>query len=342
MEAITRSRNSMVFLAAAAASYALGTIFGIIAYATLSGPSAFGTFRDLGHASDWLHFVGAFLALAGVCVAGWETFPLQQRGRLAELLSASTATLLVAIGSLVNAASTSSQAAANVIVAVGIGVWAFLALARAARYNLVEQQAPGTAGPLVPLWLAACGGIVLLAVGSGFTVGVYDQGLGIATGILDALGVGVLAYALTAACSKGLLPSHPTMTVVLGLGVLAAAFVVSAVVAGLVFTSQGTLKGLRIGVSITGTVTCAGVVLLGIAAWLRVGQIVVAAGTGEGAGGSGWAMPWSSARAPGASRPPAYPTGPWGGGGPGRVEPGTTVPGQPAPPAGDWREEPPP
>jgi hypothetical protein len=296
----------MMMLAAAAGFYALGTLLAIIAYATFSGDtlSSYHTFRDLARASDWLHFVGVLIAFGAVCKVGWETMAARVADQQAELAVAAVATLLAAIAALVNAASERSTATADILMAVGTGIWGLLALSRAVRLNLAAQETPGPASPLATLWLAAAGGLVLIAVGSGFDVGLTDQGLGIAVGILEAIGFCLLAWALLSARTRGLMGGLPTGSVVQALGLLALAGVTAAVVAGLVFTPHGTLKGLRIGSSIVYTVRLVGVVILGWAAWRRLGEIVSGRPAVPRQGGSGWAWHGQGGQAPAAPVPP--------------------------------------
>ena len=262
----------------AAGAYALGLLFTVIAYATLSADSTSGvnTFRNLGHASDWLQFVGFLIALSAVCAAGWESLRSRRRDIIAELGMAAVATLLVAIGSLIQAASSSMLSTANVLSAIGIGLWAILTLSRAARYNLAEQQAPGSQARLAPLWLTASLALVLLAIGSGLTVELTDRGLGIASGILQALGFGILAWVLIASRASNMLQARAVRSVIKGLVLSALASVVAAVVAGIVFTPHATLKGLRIGISIAVTIMVVGIVFLGISGWVRFGELVTA------------------------------------------------------------------
>lgn len=88
MNAITRSRHAMMLLTGAVSFYALGIILEIIAYATFSADTvnSYNTFIDLGHAADWLQFVGALAALAAVCTAGWETMAARVADQQVELV----------------------------------------------------------------------------------------------------------------------------------------------------------------------------------------------------------------------------------------------------------------
>lgn len=346
MNAITKSRHAMALLTGAIGFYALGTVLGIIAYATFSGDSvnSFNTFKDLGHASEWLIFVGALLALAAVCTVGWETMAARVADQQIELAAAVVATLLIAIGSLIAAASDTSTSTADVLVAIGVGIWALLALSRAARLNLAAQQTPGAGSPLATIWLLAAAGLLLFAVSEGFDVGPTDQGLGIAVGILEAVGFALLAWSLVSSRNRGLMASVPTGFVVWALAALVLAGLADAIVAGLVFTPHGTLKGLRIGISISYFIRLLGLVALGWAAWRRLGELVTGRPAVSAAGRSGWSwtrLTGQGAPVPDPTRPfPAQPTTPPPPypGGPTPTPPGPAptrpLPTQPAPPAG--------
>lgn len=310
MEEIIRSRNPMILLTVGAGLFAIGSLFRVIAYAmfTASSPGNIDTFRNLGHASDWSHFAGALAALAGVSLAGWDLIPKKRIVDVVEVAAATLATLLITIGSLVEAASSSSLSAANVVVAIGIGVWALLALSRAARHNLAEQQAPGTGPSMVPLWLTVCAGLVVFAVGSGLTVKVTDQGLGIAAGLLEAIGLALLVQPIVLARSRGMLATAPVPAVIAGLVMAAVGFVVYAIVAGIVFTPSGTLTGLRVGIGLTNFILMVGVAVLGSAAWIRVGELVAGhprqpVPRREGWSFRGWPSGGSGQEAPGPPPP---------------------------------------
>lgn len=271
MEEITRSRVAMELAAAAAALYALGTVFAVIAYAVLS-PSSLGTFTDLGHASDWLHFVGALVLLLAVGSVARDMMARQLMTALFEVGTITVGALLVAIGALVGAASSSSQSTADVLGAVGIGLWGLVAVARAARSANPEDPSAQVA----PLWAAAGFGFVLLAVGSGFTIDPTDKGTGIASGIIQAVGAAIVAGVLSSARLRRLLQGKPLATVINAFGVLTVFFVGAAVVAAVVFSTIPSLNGLRIGLAIVSAVEAVGVVLFGLAAWTRYLEIPMA------------------------------------------------------------------
>jgi len=113
-------------------------------------------------------------------------------------------------------------------------------------------------------------GLVLLAVGAGFTLDPLEQGTAIAAGVLQAVGAGVLCGAVTAARARGYLDSRPAAVARIGLGLLAGAGAAIALVGGLVFGADVTLTGIRIGMSIAIAIQLAAIAVLGLAGWIRV------------------------------------------------------------------------
>ena len=271
----------MALLVAGAVVFVLGTAFLLASDATL--PSSYlGASSDLAQAGRWLEFLGGACALGAVCVAGWELILRSAWIASAEIAAAAVGTLLITVGLLTAASSNGSSAAAPVTGAVGIGIWALLVLARAARVSLAEQRpahAPGAPGgqgsqggrgSQAELWLAAAVGLFVLAIGYGFSSAASSRGPGIAAGLLEAVGIGVLAGTVAAARSRGLLHSHPVPAVLAGLALLAVSFLADAVVAGLAF---GTLTGLGAGLTVVTAVELAGIIALGVAAWTRVREL---------------------------------------------------------------------
>ncbi len=274
----------MALLVAGAVVFVLGTAFLLASDATLS-PSSLGASSDLAQAGRWLQFLGGACALAAVCTAGWELIVRTEWVPAAEIAAAALGTLLLVIGLVAAAASNGSSPAAQVTGAVGIGIWALLVLSRAARASLAEQgpapapaqaaraAVPGTQGGRgrqAELWLLAAIGLFVLAIGYGFTSAADSRGPGIAAGLLEAVGVAVLAGSVAAARSRGLLRSRPAVSVLAGLALLAVSFLAAAVVADLDF---GTLTALGAGLAIVTAVELAGVVALGLAAWTRVREL---------------------------------------------------------------------
>jgi hypothetical protein len=279
---ITKSQAAMTLVVCAAVAFVVGSAFAIAAFAVLT-PTNIGTYTGLGHASDWFHFVAALAALVGVSVAGWELVLRKEVSDVWEVGAAAVATLFIAIGALVGAASSSALSTANILGAIGIGGWALLALVKAARQSLVEQGQASGLPSQARLWLGASIGLVLLAIGSGFTVDL-NKGLGIAAGIIETLGVGSLAATIAAARNQHFLDTRTVPRVISGLALVAVSFAGSAIVAGIVYGPSGTITELRIGGSLTTTVQLLGVALLGLAAWTRVSELIVAPRMVAGAG----------------------------------------------------------
>ena len=283
LEQIIRSVRPVALLVAGAVVFVLGTAFLIASDATL--PSSVGASSDLAQAGRWLQFLGGACALGAVCVAGWELVLRSEWAAGAEIAAAALGTLLFAIGLLAFAASNGSSAAAAVTIAVGIGIWALLVLTRAARASLAEQgHATGPAsaartvvpplhgdrGRQADLWLAAALGLFVLAIGYGFTSAAGSRGPAIAAGLLQAVGVAVLAGAVASARSRGLLRSRPVPGALTGLALLAVSFLAAAIVAGFAFS---TLTALGAGLAAVTAIELAGVAALGLAAWTRVHEL---------------------------------------------------------------------
>jgi hypothetical protein len=280
LEQIIKSLRPVALLVAGAVIFVLGTAFLIASDATL--PSSLGASSDLAQAGRWLQFLGGACALGAVCAAGWELILRSEWVAGAEIAAGALGTLLLAIGLLASAASNGSSAAAAVTSAVGIGIWALLVLTRAARASLAEQGHPndaartvvpslhGDRGRQADLWLAAALGLFVLAIGYGFTSAAGSRGPGIAAGLLQAVGVAVLAGAVASARSRGMLRSRPVPGALAGLVLLAVSFLAAAIVAGLAF---GTLTALGAGLAAVTAIELAGVAALGVAAWTRVREL---------------------------------------------------------------------
>jgi len=280
LEQIIKSLKPVALLVAGAVIFVLGTAFLVASDATL--PSSLGASSDLAQAGRWLQFLGGACALGAVCVAGWEMVLRSEWAAGAEVAAAALGTLLFAIGLLASAASNGSSAAAAVTIAVGVGIWALLVLTRAARASLAEQRpANGATRTVIPgmhgdrgrqadLWLAAALGLFVLAIGYGFTSAAGSRGPGIAAGLLQAVGVAVLAGAVASARSRGMLRSRPVPGALTGLALLAVSFLAAAIVAGFAFS---TLTALGAGLAAVTAIELAGVAALGLAAWTRVHEL---------------------------------------------------------------------
>lgn len=280
MAYFTRSLTAMALAVAAAGFFVLGSAFLIAAYATLT-PTSAGTATGFIHAGLWLQFVAGTAALGAVCAAGWAQVLRSRWQAVAEIVIGAVATLMIAIGWLIDATATDADSAAYVLQGVGIGIWALLGLGVAALRSLAEQATnSGEAAKrsrYAGLWLIAAIGLVLLAVGTGFTLDPLDDGTAIAAGVLQAAGAGVLCGAVTAARRRGYLISRPAAVAEVALGLLAGSGVAVAVVGGLVFGTDVTLTGIRAGMPIAIATQLAAVAVLGLAAWMRVRELAAGA-----------------------------------------------------------------
>jgi hypothetical protein len=292
---ISKSLAPIAILVAGAVLFVLGTAFLIASDAMLS-PSSLGASSDLAQAGRWLQFLAGACALGAVCTAGWDLILRSEWAAGAEIAAAALGTLLLVIGLVSSAASNGSSPAGPVTGAVGIGIWALLVLSRAARTTLAEQEAaqrgarsagspdPGSPDPggtaaagesrrrqpgQADLWLAAAIGLFVLAIGYGAT-SASGRGPGIAAGLLQAVGVAVLAGSVAAARSRGRLRARPVPVALIGLVLLAVSFLAAAVVAGLAF---GTLAALGAALAVVTAVELAGVAALGLAAWIRLREL---------------------------------------------------------------------
>ncbi|HVB44465.1 MAG TPA: hypothetical protein VNF47_17440 [Streptosporangiaceae bacterium] len=269
----------MALAVLAALAFVLGAAFEVAAYAVLT-PANVGTSTDFIHAFDWLRFAAGVIAVVAVCAAGWELVLRKAWGGVWEVAVGATGTLLVAIDWLIVASSDRPGSAPAVVGATGIGIWALLVLSRAARRSLVEHKAAteGTSALLrhAILWLVAASGLLILAVGFGFTPEISNKGVAITAGILEAVGVAVLLGALAAARTQRYLFSRAVSMVLAGLVILAVSFAAAAVVAGVVFGPGATLTGIRVGLPIAITFELVAVAVLGLAAWMRLRELVVA------------------------------------------------------------------
>jgi hypothetical protein len=290
MHQIVRSRNAMLLAAMGAATAVLGEVMGVIAFAILNLNSP-GTFTDLGHAHDWLFFGGSLLVLGAVGLVTWERIAQNQGAthssgpETIDLGGATVATLFIAIGALVSAAS-SGTTTGDTLTAVGIGLWGFLALTRAGRQNLSDRQASSSAGigRLTAIWLGVAGGLILFAVGFGISFDPSSQGSSIASGIIAAIGVAIWAGAIVVARNHDLLASPHVPRVLAALGLAAASFVAEAIVAAIVFGSGGTVTELRIGGAIIEALLGLSIAVFGYTAWLRSVELPVLARRAASAG----------------------------------------------------------
>jgi len=142
-------------------------------------------------------------------------------------------------------------------------------------------RAPGTSSAIpglgaragrADLWLIAAVGLFVLAIGYGLGSAADSTGSAVAADLLQAIGVGLLAWSLVNARARQQLNSHPVPVVIVGLALLALSLVAYGVVAGASFSSLGALGA---GLTVATAIYLAGVVALGWAAWTRVRELSV-------------------------------------------------------------------
>ena len=271
MERIIRSLAPTVLLVAGVVVFVLGTAFTLASDASLAS-SSLGASSDLAQAGHWFQFVAWLCILGAVCSAGWDAILNSEWIAAAEIAAAALGALLFAIGAAALAASNDSSASAAATGGVGIGIWALLVLSRAARVSLAEQG-PAQGTPPVrraDLWLGAALGLFALAIGYGLSSASDNSGTAVFAGVLEAIGVGALAWAVTVARSRNLLEASPVRPALAGLALLAVSFLASAIVAGLSF---GSFAALGTSLTIVTAVELAAVVALGLSAWTRVREL---------------------------------------------------------------------
>jgi hypothetical protein len=279
MEQIVKSLKPMALAVAAAVVFVLGTAFLIASDATLT-PSSLGASSDLAQAARWLQFLAAACAFATVCTVGWDLILRSEWAGGLEIAAAALGTLLITVGLLAAAASNGSSPAAPVTGAVGIGIWALLVLSRAARTSLEEKGTANAGRPLESqLWLATAVGLFVLAIGYGLTAAANSRGPAVVAGLLEAIGVAVLAGSVAAARSRGWLRGPSVPAVLAGLFLLSAAFLAAAIVAGL---ALGDLSAQGVGLGIVAALELGAFVVLGLAAWTRLRELYALTSPGLG------------------------------------------------------------
>jgi hypothetical protein len=276
MNYITKSLPAVILLAVAGLLWALSQAFYAAGNAVLSPTSSTNLSQNMGHAADWLVFSGAVVGLLALGAPMWSVVLGRKWEATAELGVGIAAAILIAVGGLVNSVTPADMVTADVILAIGIGVLALLTLVHAARCSLAEQDA-AVRPRQATLWLGASAGLTFTAVGNGLSVTPADKGLGIAQGIILAVGAGALACTLIAASVRGF---QVAGAVIAGLILLAGYGIGAAIVAGMIYGPgvwanwlNGAL-GLRVGPPIVQGVYALGLLVLALAAWAQARRLV--------------------------------------------------------------------
>lgn len=109
----------------------------------------------------------------------------------------------------------------------------------------------------------------MLGVGYGISFGTSSQGSAMASGVIAAIGVGICAVAIAVARKNHLLTSLVVRWVLGPLGLATAAFMAETIVAGIVFSPNGTVTGLAIGYDIIEALFAMSFGCFGNTAWGR-------------------------------------------------------------------------
>ena len=275
MNYILKSLPAMILLSAAAIFLTLSEAFNVAAYASLT-PSSLGVSDGLSRAGDWLTFAAIVIGLLALGTAAWATVLAKNWAAVAEIGVGIVGGIIIAVGDLINAATSENSAStANILQAIGFGILTLLVLGHAARRSLAEQDV--SARPRqAALWLVAAAALATLAVGVGLTPTINNKGLAIAAGILLASGTGILAGVLIAASARGF---RMAGSAIAGLILLSAGYIGAAIVAGIFYGPDAATNwlngalGLRIGPSIAETISTLGLLVLALAAWTQVRRL---------------------------------------------------------------------
>jgi hypothetical protein len=266
---ITRSRVALVFIAVGAFAYVIAELAIGIAYAILSSNQEIGTTRDLLITGNWMKAAGAVSVLVALGVVAWKLILRSQGAEFWEVTAATVSTLLFTIGRLIAASQTmTSPESANVLVAIGIGGWAIILAVRAGRCSLRQHAIP-TTPRTAGLWLATSIAALLLAISTGLPVAsVTEQGLELATVILNLAGFVILVGTLTVARTKGFINWNQRQFMA-GLWFLVAGAASEVVVAAVVYGPSQSPTSIRIAVSTVSALGALAYFLLALAAWGR-------------------------------------------------------------------------
>ena len=275
MNYITKSLPAMILLSAAAMLLMLSEAFNVAVYASLT-PTSLGVANDLSHAGDWLTFAAMVIGLLALGAAAWAAVLAKKWATVAETGVGMAGVITIAVGDLINAATSENSAStAHILQAIAFGVLALLVLGHAAQRSLAEQDV--SARPRqAALWLVGAAGLATLAVGVSLTPTINSKGLAIAAGILLASGTGILAGVLIAASARGL---RVAGSAIAGLILLSMGYIGATIVAGMYYGPDAATNwlngalGLRIGPSIAETIITLGLLVLALTAWTQVRRL---------------------------------------------------------------------
>ncbi len=270
---LVRNRQALVLATVAASLWALALVLAGVAAVTLS-PSGLGTYDNLFTAAAWLDFAAALAVLAATSFVGWAAVVRQQFGLVWEQGGLTLATLVFAIGLLVQAVSAPNASDAGFVVsAIGLGGWAVVIVVNAGRRSIQEQQTPGF-GRQARFMLGAAAAVAVVAVALGLpSPSITDSTLAVAGDVLYAAGFAGLALVLVGARGRRMVDPRQFPVFATGLWILAIASLVEAVLDGIVYgpppISVSSLRTLSVGPFIE-------VIGFGVLAWSafnRIGEL---------------------------------------------------------------------
>ena len=267
MGMVLSSRNSLLVLVGAAVAYAVGTACAAFSWATASETGPW-HYLGLYQAEAWLHAAGFVAVSAAVVLAGWGAVRFAESAGedRAEIVGAALAGLVVTGGYCRIAATTPYDSSGHLIVAIGLALWAPLALLQAAHQHAASRRGDHDSPRLGALWSAASLGLLLNAIGTDLVPVGPDADKGIANGVLGAVGAALVAYALISARSRGWLSLRSTGFAAVGVAALAVSSIGYAIVSHVELGASGTLTGFKVGYALVFGGSAVAVLVLGLSA----------------------------------------------------------------------------
>jgi|GEM_PF-6021262 len=260
---LLKNKQALMIVAACTAGFAFAHILEVLAYITLNSSAS----QDFATAFSWIDFLAALGILYVAGAKGWEFFLKQDWKTTGELAGVAVSFLIISIGYLVAAVNVNSpNGNYSIAVAVGIGLVALLLLYKAAEASLAEQgnsQLPKDS----KLWFMSCIGVLLVAIGKGVLTTISSSE-SIASGILMAIGFGLILAAVSSAYKVGRFTSIMTLQVIRALSAFIIFAIVMAIAQGWEFNaSTATLTGMKIAGALPTFIYAVGYGLLAYGGW---------------------------------------------------------------------------
>jgi len=265
----TRLHSVMELAAVGAALAMLSELYVAGTAATLS-TSASSTPHNLDVGAGWLHFAAIAVVFGAAGAACREQVRKSGWAQATETGTATVATLLIAIGSLIAVAAHTGGSAASGLQAVGYGLWGLLLGVHGAAVSPKEHRQP-RGRPQAGLWVVAGTGLIVAAVGRGLMGAASTTRVLVANPAIDAAGIlivaGTIAWAVRRQC---LGQTQQARLVFAGLVMLAFSDVVAAVYEGVYVNAiNPSLDGVRLTLLLGAVLGTAGFALLCTAAVIQ-------------------------------------------------------------------------